>query len=462
MTPRSGALAGLAAGLAVAACGGDEGAVRNQWLVTIATDAPVPQLGDRVLVEALTDDGELACSACRRELGAGTPAAWPLSFGIVPGSGIARLRVRLYRSAVTGPDGLPGGAGLIDFVGRLPAPHGKTPLHVVLRTECFAQPADLAAARTCLPGSGTVGSEPLLDAELPLPAAGSTPFAERSPCPGSAPDGMACVPGGLFLLGSPLYSFPVLVGGSTPEHLVVLSPFALDVRELTVGEVRALVRGGRMTHEPVVKGLPSSVEEACAYLGPDDPENDALPVNCLPKSAALEACAALGKRLPSEAEWEWAAGNLEQETTYPWGADDDSCDKAVVGRGREVFEAIADENPGCRTGTAAQVLPWGPVAGGSAADTTELGLLDLGGNVSEFVADQLSEYDDPCWNGGPVLVDPVCDTSPALALGNSPGVLLRGAAWSSMPGQSRVAARVIYDKSGQSPANGVRCALSLR
>src|SRR5262245_5699099 len=106
------------AGLIVG-CGSPEADPRAQWVVTIGTDAAVPQIGDRVFVEILDEAGSLACNTCEREFGLrpNEPnAGLPLSFAVVPPEtgGRFRVRARLYRSSSTGPDGRPKGNLLID------------------------------------------------------------------------------------------------------------------------------------------------------------------------------------------------------------------------------------------------------------------------------------------------------------------------------------------------------------
>ena len=83
---------------ACTACAAAE--ARDQWLLTISTDAPIPALGDRLLVEILDAGGELACSACRRHFDATSLSALPLSFGAAADPSFHSVRARLHRSAV--------------------------------------------------------------------------------------------------------------------------------------------------------------------------------------------------------------------------------------------------------------------------------------------------------------------------------------------------------------------------
>jgi formylglycine-generating enzyme required for sulfatase activity len=264
---------------------------------------------------------------------------------------------------------------------------------------------------------------------------------------------MACVPGGALLLGDP-HAFPTIGDKAPlPERLVQLSPFALDVDEVSVGTVRQLVLDGAVAGAPVPRSLdPQLPEGACNYLDPSDASNDALPVNCVTRPYAQAVCEALGKRLPSEAEWEWAAGNLHEETAYPWGDDGDVCAHAVVGLGR-FAEAYQPEPIGCRTAADGSFLPWGPAPGGHALDVTALGVHNLAGNVAEWVADRLASYTATCWSGGaPMLIDPVCDAS-GLAYG------IRGSSWAGFALSARAAAR--DGNTGSSNAVGFRCAASM-
>lgn len=452
--------------LLTAGCGADVGDPLPQWTVFVGTDASVPQFGDRLLVEVLGEDGDAACLGCRRQLGAGEPAAWPLSFGVVPpgDGGAVRVRARLYRADHTGEGGLPSGLPVIDALARLPPASEPVDVGVALSMTCLAVPADVVARAACDPRTGALAPEPELapaEGGGPLPRPGTFPSAAEVPCAGAAPPGMICHPGGLFALGDP-YFFPVDPDlDPLPERLVQLSPFALDADEVTVGAVRALVASGALAGAPELKGAPGTVAEACTWLGPDDASNDALPVSCASRALAEAACAARGLRLPTEAEWEFAAANRTRETRFPWGDDEHACDHAIVGRGRFVTEVSgAEESVVCR-GTAGEAVPWGPVAGGAERDVSDLGVKNLAGNLSEWVADRYGRYDEPCWSDGAaaLLVDPRCDApSPTPELAGAFSV--RGASWVGRAFHTRAAERGAAP-GGASVSTGFRCALSL-
>ena len=425
-----------------------------------------PRVGDRLLVEVSYDTGK--CNDCSRELGeAATPSSWPISFGVVPPpSGAAHVHVILYRSIDTGGDGLPAGDALIEAYGELPPATGLVRVPLVLSMACFGVRAD-AAHRTCDPATGELVPEPVLpagDADA-LPVVGSFPGARTVRCSGMPPPGMACVPGGMFLMGD-ARSFPISSAQlAAPEHAVVLSPFAIDVDEVTVGAARPYLAG---LSPPLVKQDPdpSKIDGACTFLGAST-RDDALPLNCVTYNQAAAICAAQGKRLPTEAEWEFAARGRTAESTYPWGEATDVCDRAIVGRGRSDIDTLPNslgEDSVCRTAGPVDALPWGLVPGGSPADVTPQGVRNLCGSVSEYVADAFDRYDEGCWIAGHILTDPRCDT---------PGVdqlyaTTRGGAWNLPPFLAKAYERDALGGEGPGarsigygPGLGFRCAKSM-
>jgi formylglycine-generating enzyme len=137
-----------------------------------------------------------------------------------------------------------------------------------------------------------------------------------------------------------------------PEHLVALSAFALDKFEVTVGRFRAFVEAGAGTQanppaaesgaHPLIPGsgwdsvwnlqlAPQSAElldglkcDAALQTWRDAPgtaAQESHPINCVTWFDAFAFCIWDGGRLPTEAEWEYAAGGGDENRIYPWGDD---------------------------------------------------------------------------------------------------------------------------------------------
>jgi formylglycine-generating enzyme len=427
---------------ALALLGCSEVEPRDQWQIHVATDAPVPQLGDRVLAEVLVASGEglVPCKDCQRQLVADVGERWPISFGVAPVAGIDELwlRLRLYRSTETDDVGLPSPDLAIDLLARLPPAQGVTDVAAVLAAACVGIPSDVESRATCDPSTSSMTTglafETSFD-EVALPAPGSWSPSTRVDCPGDPPHAnMRCIPGGLLILGSSVF-LPVLGEPfvSLPERLVQVSPFWMDVDEMTVGEIKALF-----------DVVPQPTMPACLF-DPDSSENDAHSMNCVPFDFAEAACEARGKRLPTEAQWEHAASNAGRETEFPFPvtlvSSESLCNHAVVAT------AAGDGFSACRA-----KLGTGPRPGGHDGDVNDFGIRNLGGNLSEWVRDAFVPYSDPtCWGEGPELLeDPLCESS-VVAIG------IRGGSWRSAGALARAATR-----NGNFPAMvdedvGIRC-----
>jgi formylglycine-generating enzyme required for sulfatase activity len=148
-----------------------------------------------------------------------------------------------------------------------------------------------------------------------------------------------------------------------PERTVVVKAFAIDRTEVTRARYAACVAAHRC------KAVPNGNADADA-----DP---ALPVTGVSWADAQAYCKFARGRLPTEIEWEKAARGADGRE-YPWG---DTLDCAHANWGNFDGEGpCAGENPGR------------PVRVGSYPTGASLyGVMDLGGNVWEWVADK---YDD--------------------------------------------------------------------
>jgi formylglycine-generating enzyme required for sulfatase activity len=185
-----------------------------------------------------------------------------------------------------------------------------------------------------------------------------TLVASIEPVPGSvriwARDGkeMARIPGGDFRMGASLDDKQAAYD-EHPAHTVRVGGFWLDRTEVTNDEYRQCVDAGVCTPPQ----RPASFE---------DPNLGKLPVMWVDWFQARTYARWAGKRLPTEAEWEWAARAGEADR-FPWGQDwQDGLANAMGAIGRDRWAGPS------------------PVA---SFQPNEWGVHDLLGNAAEWVQD---------------------------------------------------------------------------
>jgi formylglycine-generating enzyme required for sulfatase activity len=236
----------------------------------------------------------------------------------------------------------------------------------------------------------------------------------------------------------------------TPEHDTTLSGFSLDLYEVAVGRFRQFVeayddlnlRIGAGAH-PLIVGsgwqtefqsfLPASEDALRESLNCGDGRtftdtagiSEGLPVNCVSWGVAFAYCATIGGRLPTEAEWEYAAAGGDENRLYPWGS--------------------AAPHP-----ERVSVYPSPLVRAGSLEDGEgRYGHFDLAGNVWEWALDWL----DTGWYSDQGMG---CENCARVTTGTHR--VLRGGAYSYQEVTLRAAARSGELPEAREPSIGFRCA----
>lgn len=292
-------------------------------------------------------------------------------------------------------------------------------IHVVLRGACLGAQASFGDSvepgdeLTCVSDAsslervGFTEVEPWSQAVRPL-ALGQFPGA--LPCVAATdPGGLqsfedeVCLDGGLLLLGDPVvFGFGAL--DATPEHAALVRPFVMDRYEVTVGRFRDALEAGLLGDAdlPVVNDgaleFDGEPARACTF---STRGRDKYPLNCVGWETARAFCRATGGDLPTEVEWEYAAGASGRdgrETRYPWGSEEPTCARAVYARAPNLTVGA--------TGCAVDAPDVGvhPLEENvqSTGDKTPTGIVGMGGSLSELVLDSPVPYCTECWYQAPL------------------------------------------------------------
>lgn len=230
------------------------------------------------------------------------------------------------------------------------------------------------------------------------------------------------VPAGLFLMGcAPDNMYVVCDDDASPIHAVYLDAFYIDRTEVTNAQYAACVAA-----EACSKPLSNaSYFHSDYYTNPRYANHPVINVDWV---RAYQYCAWVGKRLPSEAEWEKAARGTDMRW-FPWGNEPPTCD-----RGSYTW------------------CTYDPVPVGSyPTSASPYGALDMVGNVREWVNDF---YDRRYYDNSPYF-NP---RGPEQDLGK--GALVRGGSWADDERAITVYVRLDESEILKHQKIGFRCARS--
>ena len=241
---------------------------------------------------------------------------------------------------------------------------------------------------------------------------------------------MVLIPGGSFEMGN---HFGEGDGDELPVHTVELDEFYMDVHEVTVGQFKQFVEQSGYSYggnwDTVAKYSPG----------------DEYPMVYISRNDATAYAKWAGKRLPTEAEWEYAArGGLAGER-YPWGG--------ALPNGRQCN--YADKNADAVLRSMNKDYDWADMkvddgyakcAPVGSYPANGYGLYDLAGNVWEWCAD---------WYGSDYYSKSPAKNPPGPGTGSSR--VLRSGSWGYATSSLRVALRTRDNPSKRDPSYGFRC-----
>lgn len=293
------------------------------------------------------------------------------------------------------------------------------------------QPEDEVAATATMESAVIAALTAIAD--TPTPQLPPSPTPEPTPAPlvdEATGMRMLYVPAGSFRMGREDGE-----NNEQPARFVALDSFYIDQTEVTNGQYRVCVEEG-VCRPPV---SPNATYHSSYY---NSSQYDNYPVIFVNWFMARDFCEWRGARLPTEAEWEKAAGYNPQtgmRQLYPWGNEFDGVRLNFCDANCTLTKRTATYNDGYR-----DTAPVGSYPDGR----SPLGIYDMAGNVMEWVNDW---FDPRYYRDAPTNTNPMGPPEGSFKS-------IRGGSWLSAPDEVTVTRRFSYDPSVARANLGFRCA----
>jgi len=279
------------------------------------------------------------------------------------------------------------------------------------------------------------------------PPASAAPSAiAAAPAAPSCPDDMVLVPAGQYFMGSDDADAP---NNEKPSHNVTLNAVCMDLYEVTAKKYKACSDMGKCRRANAGNDWPNirpadrkAYDPLCTFGSEEKADH---PINCVSWEMADTFCKAQGRRLPTEAEWEYSTRGPDGRV-YPWGDEAptaehlNACGTECVAWGKkngQPLTALYNADDGFPN-----TAPVGKFEKGK----SRFGPYDVVGNVFEWVAD---------WYGPYTTEAAAQPTGPATGTER----VLRGGSWNgAYTTWLRPSFRFKWDPNVRSHGIGFRCA----
>jgi formylglycine-generating enzyme required for sulfatase activity len=243
---------------------------------------------------------------------------------------------------------------------------------------------------------------------------------------------LSCIPAGEFLMGSTA-EYPDAYNNEHPQHSVYLDAYWIDQTEVTSVMYADFLNENSNQNEGGEPWFYAESEDVfIIYSGGTWQAINSYsnhPVNDVSWFGAKAYCEWVGRRLPTEAEWEKAARGFLEGKKYPWGDEEPVCTHGFE-NGAQYNECVSGLVP---------VKTFAP---------NDYGLYDMVGNVSEWVSSLYMPYPYDAY-GGQENMSKAGDR------------VVRGGSWRSSSRSIRVSIRTTnINAIPYHDENGFRCAMS--